>query len=418
MKKLLLFVLPALLVCGCTDNGIDDDSDSNHPEQPGDGDGNGDGNGDEEGVSDIVLTPDGLVFEATGHEKSVRVTLDGGNGNETWDLSGDVSWCIPSVRRGLTEHEVRFTADENTSTDERNASFVFTCGDAKRTLVVTQKQKDALTVTSSKIEMPSEGGTACIEVKANVDYRVEISEACRGWVTPSQADTRAMETTRQLFDVAANTTFERRSGDITIRSGELNETVTIYQSGEEPTLVLTQNEYDVEAAGGTIKVEINSNIAYTVEIAPEADWIAEQQTRSLSTHTRYFTVAPNNRKARLAELVFRSADYGLEERVVIRQKEADATTVHVPLGQSLMVVMEEMGLNPAEIVRLKISGYLTQADFKFIKENMKLELLDLYEVDLPLLPDLGYGETFGKVADLVLPPQFEGDSELCLQQFL
>ena len=212
-----------------------------------------------------------------------------------------------------------------------------------------------------------------------------------------------METTRQLFDVAANTTLERRSGDITIRSGELSETVTIYQSGEEPALVLTQNEYDVEAAGETIKVEINSNIAYTVEIAPEADWIAEQQTRSLSTHTRYFTVAPNGSKARSAELVFRSADYGLEERVVVRQKEAEATTVHVPLGQSLMVVMEEMGLNPAEIVRLKISGYLTQADFQFIKENMVLALLDLYEVDLPLLPDMGHNRLFGKVAELVFP---------------
>lgn len=160
-------------------------------------------------------------------------------------------------------------------------------------------------------------------------------------------------------------------------------------------LVLTQNEYDVEAAGETIKVEINGNIACTVDIAPEVDWIAEQRTRSESMHTRYFTVASNDSKARSAELASSGAPItDLRSAVVFRQKE----TVRVPFGQRLKTVMEEMGLNPAETSRLKISDYLAQADFRFIKENMELGLLDLYEVDLPLA-DMD----FGKVAELVLP---------------
>ena len=83
--------------------------------------------------------------------------------------------------------------------------------------------------------MDSNGGIAIVEVKANIDYEYEIGKDCKDWVTLKE--TRALQTTMLSFDVAQNTDFEKREGTITVFSDGLSETITIYQAGEEPTIV-------------------------------------------------------------------------------------------------------------------------------------------------------------------------------------
>lgn len=114
--------------------------------------------------------------------------------------------------------------------------------DHSQNLVVTQKSSGSLTVTTSKIERDAAGGEAVIEVMAEIDYTYEIDSKCKGWIT--YKGTRAVQTSRLVFDVAANSGKEKREGRITIRGGGRTETVTIYQAGETPTIVLTQNKYE------------------------------------------------------------------------------------------------------------------------------------------------------------------------------
>ncbi len=65
-------------------------------------------------------------------------------------------------------------------------------GGQKQTITVNQKQKDALTVTSNKIEMKADGGDTSIEVKANVNYTYEIDEAAKSWI--SEVKSRGLQT--------------------------------------------------------------------------------------------------------------------------------------------------------------------------------------------------------------------------------
>lgn len=175
------------------------------------------------------------------------------------------------------------------------------------TTVTFENNSSLKTICGATYEMDSNGGIAIVEVKANIDYEYEIGKDCKDWVTLKE--TRALQTTMLSFDVAQNTDFEKREGTITVFSDGLSETITIYQAGEEPTIVLTQNKYDVSGDGETIKVEINSNVDFQVTIPSDVDWIKETWTRAISTHTKYFKIATNSpNQSRSAEILFTILD--------------------------------------------------------------------------------------------------------------
>ena len=181
-----------------------------------------------------------------------------------------------------------------------------------------------MTVTSNKVEVGAEGGDIAIEVKANVKYEYVIEEAAQSWI---ESGSRALTASTIKLKVAENENTSKREGKITIRSGELSETVTVYQEGSKPTIVLTQNEYTVSSEGETIKVELKSNVNYDIQL-PSVDWIKESSSRAMSVATHYFEVASNEGyDARSAEILFVNKDNGLSEKVTINQMQRDAIIV-------------------------------------------------------------------------------------------
>ena len=129
----------------------------------------------------------------------------------------------------------------NDTYDERNAKVTIKAGATTQSFVVTQKQKDGLTVTSNKVEVSAEGGDIAIEVKANVDFKVEISV---DWIVQN-TKSRGLESKPLSFTVAENTTDEAREGLITISSGELKQEIKVIQA---PKVV---SEPDSEEGKGT-----------------------------------------------------------------------------------------------------------------------------------------------------------------------
>ena len=148
-----------------------------------------------------------------------------------------------------------------------------------------------LTVTSNKVELKAEGGNFTIEAQANVSVSYEIEETAKDWISASES--RGLTTTTLNFTAKTNESTERRQGTITLKGGDgLTETVTVYQAGEEPSLVLTtEKEMTVGSEGGTLKIELQSNVEVKME-ALEADWLRESSSRVLSSHTYYIEGTP------------------------------------------------------------------------------------------------------------------------------
>jgi hypothetical protein len=237
-----------------------------------------------------------------------------------------VSWCTVSpTSGGKGTNTLTITTVGNDTYEERNAKVTIKAGATTQSFTITQKQKDGLTVTSNKVEVKAEGGDIAIEIKSNVKYEYIVEESAKDWIISDGS--RGLTASTLKFKVTENEKTSKREGKITISSGNLSETVTVYQEGSKPSIVLTQNEYTIGSEGDEIKVELKSNVNYEIQI-PNVEWVYENKSRALSSYTHYFTIAPNDEyDARSAEIIFVNKENNLSEKVTITQAQKDAILV-------------------------------------------------------------------------------------------
>ncbi len=305
MKRFLFCLMAIVAIVGCTDEGPDDGG-STQP-QP---------------QTTITLTTTALNFTTEGGSQNVTFTS---SGEWTAQVLNDRAndWCKLTPASGAAGNgQITVTAAANATTDERSASIILKSGTVQKTIKVTQKQKDALTVTASKFEVAAEGGTVAIEVKANVDFSYSVDGASQSWI--KYQTTRAMKTSTLVFDIAENDSRDKRQGTVTISSGALKEVVTIYQEGAKPTIVISKSEYVIGSEGGSVAVEVKSNVDVSVELPSDVEWLSESTTRAMSTNTYYFDVAENtDYDQRSATIVFTNKADNLTEEVTITQTQKD-----------------------------------------------------------------------------------------------
>ena len=313
----------------------------------GDDNGSGNSGGNTDPKSSVNITTSSPTVPQTGASTTVSFVVSG-----SWAASSDQSWCHVSPTSGNQgTTTITVTCDDNDTYDERNATVTIKCGNASSSITVTQKQKDALLVTSNKIEIEAAGGEATIEVKANVDYNYTVEESAKSWI--SIGGTRALTTKNIILNITENEDPATREGKITISNSDFKEEVTVYQQGAAPSIVLTNKEFTVASSGETIKVELKSNTNYTIQM-PNVKWITESSTRAMSSYTHYFKVEENTTyDSRSTEIIFKDESNGIEEKVTVNQLQKDA----IVLAQSSYTM-----------------GYeATQLDFS-VKSNVELEV--------------------------------------------
>lgn len=308
-----LFVLPVLGLLLMLCQGCSEDKEENPPAP--------------ESPSITVESEEDIpVFDTAGGTLALTFTT-----TSDWTASVDGAasgWLSVSPASGEAgTHTLSLVTTANDSYDERNASVTITSGSVKKTLTVTQKQKDALLLTSNKVELEAEGGDFSIKLQANVEVTYEIESGAQTWLTPV-ARSRGLTSSVLAFHAEANEETEARQAVIKLAGGNgLTEEVMIYQMGTGPTLLLSQSEYIVSSAGETIQVELRSNTAYEIEM-PGVDWLRENSSRSLSTYTHYFIVDPNETyDARSAVIRFIDRENGIEQTVTVTQMQRDAIVV-------------------------------------------------------------------------------------------
>lgn len=308
-----LFVLPVLGLLLMLCQGCSEDKEENPPAP--------------ESPSITVESEEDIpVFDTAGGTLALTFTT-----TSDWTASVDGAasgWLSVSPASGEAgTHTLSLVTTANDSYDERNASVTITSGSVKKTITVTQKQKDALLLTSNKVELEAEGGDFSIELQANVEVTYEIESGAQTWLTPV-ARSRGLTSSVLAFHAEANEEAEARQAVIKLAGGNgLTEEVTVYQIGTGPTLLLSQSEYIVSSAGETIQVELRSNTAYEIEM-PGVDWLRENSSRSLSTYTHYFIVDPNETyDARSAVIRFIDRENGIEQTVTVTQMQRDAIVV-------------------------------------------------------------------------------------------
>lgn len=280
---------------------------------------------------DANLISNGLSFSHEKGEQSISFST-----NENWTLSianttSGTTWCTASSTSGSKGNaNVKFTVTENEEYDDRSVSVTIKSGTATKTFKITQKCKDAILVTTNKYEVSQEGGTIDIEVKANINYKMEVSEAAKDWIKESSS--RGFKTYKHTLEIAVNEESEKREGEIYFKSGDKMETVKVYQAGGA-IILLSQDVYTVNNAGETISVDIKSNVDFGVQM-PDVDWITDEATsRGLSSHTLKYVIKANDEyDNRSANIVFYDKNSELKDTVTIIQDGKFFETDYVDLN--------------------------------------------------------------------------------------
>lgn len=269
-----------------------------------------------------------MDFDSSAGEKTFSF-----HSNVEWTVSvaptmNGETWCTVAPNSGKKgNNTIRIKVQENTGYDDRNVVLTLTAGSTlTKNITVTQKQKNAILLTTNKFEVEPQGGRINIEVKANVDYETIISEYCKDWIFLS-SKSRGLSTSNITFDISESEEYDKREGEIIFKSGDIFETVHIYQTGQG-ILLLTQNEYPVTDKGETIVVELKSNFSFNVQM-PNIDWIVDDsKSRGVSSHTLYYTILPNETyDNREAEIVFYDRNSSIKDTLKIVQKQNDTVIV-------------------------------------------------------------------------------------------
>lgn len=285
------------------------------------------------------IIPESFIEFGSGVDLKPVVGADGGSLSLNFKVSGDwsidvnpggqtIDWLNVSPTEGKAGSvTIKINVNPNETYDERNAAIVVRCGDKNETVTLTQKQKNALLVSSNKVEIAAEGGAFDIEYQSNINVSYEIEEEAKEWITVASSATRGLTTSTLKFQVAENDNINARQAVITLRGSEdpeQTEQITVYQAGSIPSILLSQKEYTVASVGETIKVELKSNVSYEI-IMPDVSWIKTSSSRAISSYTHYFTVEENSTyDNRSAEIRFVNKDNNLEEKVTVIQIQKDA----------------------------------------------------------------------------------------------
>ena len=261
----------------------------------------------------IILSTPTVNLPQAGGAFTVKLKA---NINYEYEIKAD--WIKSVETRALKEYSLRFEAEANPSYDERKGDIVIKGEGFSETITVTQAQTAVISLSTTEQNFDSEGGTFEVEVEHSVDYDVKISD---DWVT--QIESRAVETTTLHFAVAENTTYGERKATITIKGGDITETIAVVQT-QNNSIILSTPTVNLPQAGGAFTVKLKANIDYEYEI--KADWIKSVETRALKEYSLRFEAETNpSFDKRVGEIVIKGG--GFSEIVTITQAQTNMLTL-------------------------------------------------------------------------------------------
>ena len=243
----------------------------------------------------ISLNKDIVTISPDGESVGVKVYS-----NYAWGLTNNCDWITTSITSGdASDTGVTVTITVDISYDDRDGTIVFSCGKAKKLLVVSQKFKETIIPDANNtFDIPADGGYAVITYQTTVDCEVIIPEEAQDWITIAPA-TRGLVSNSSTLYIAENTTYSARTAVIKVvakDNAELAVEYTINQEQKNGVLVDGNNTFTVPSTGGEVVINYQANVDCEVIIPNEAqDWVTiSPATRGLSTYSTTLNIAENN----------------------------------------------------------------------------------------------------------------------------
>lgn len=158
------------------------------------------------------------------------------------------------------------------------------------------------------------GGTETLSVKSNVALDVKSND--ESWCRVAPASSTSNTVYKYTVTVDANPNTNDRSTTITVRGGNITETVSVAQTAADGLIIAQTTFNDVAGEGAQIEVKLTANGAVTVTWTDS--WITEVTARAAMTEqTMTFNVAANYGGPRTGTITFTLGS--LTETVTVNQ---------------------------------------------------------------------------------------------------
>ena len=299
-------------------------------------------------------------------KKSFDVPMEGGSVTITMESNVSYDVKIPdgcdwitrpatSKTRAIQTSTVELKVAENKTYKDREAVVVIYNEDAGAEAKITISQPFTTTfkVDNNSFDVEMEGGNVTVNLESNISYEVSIPDSC-SWITMPTASrtrhkTRSTGTSAIVFRVSENTSYKEREGIVTISNKEAGAEVKIYFHQKfKTTFTVDKTDAEVAMEGGTVTVNVESNIPYDVKIPSDCNWITQSsgksRTRGAKTSVLLFNVAANaTGRERRATITIGNSSMGVSAALTITQTfttkfNVDATAIEVDeLGGTLGV---------------------------------------------------------------------------------
>ena len=243
----------------------------------------------------ISLNKDIVTISPDGESVDVKVYS-----NYAWELTNNCDWITTSITSGdASDTGVTVTLTADLTYDDREGTIIFSCGKAKKLLVVSQKLKEVIIPDANNtFNIPAEGGVAVISYQTSVDCEVIIPNYAQSWITIAPAS-RGLVSESINLDIAENTTYSARIAVVKVvakDNAELAIEYTINQEQNDAILANGNTEFTISGREQQITIKHKANIDCEVIIPDEAqDWVTiAPSTRGLSTYSTTLNIAENN----------------------------------------------------------------------------------------------------------------------------
>lgn len=303
--------------------------------------------------------PDKKYFEASQYGDTVSIKM---TSNVSYDVTipADCDWITRvdnRKTRGVETSSILLKVAENKTYKAREAVVKVGNKDAgvSESITISQPFNTVFTVEKKDFEIPMEGSTFTVNLKHNIGYDVSIPSSCN-WISKvtgarkvgargarnTRSATRSKngtDTTAIVFRAAENTTAKEREATITISNKDAGTEIKIYV--HQPftnTFTVDKTDAEVPMEGGTVTVNVESNIPYDVKIPSDCKWITQSsasRTRGSKTSVLLFNVAANTSgRERSATITIGNSDLGVTKALTIKQKftakfNVDATAIEI-----------------------------------------------------------------------------------------
>lgn len=356
--------------------------------------------------------------------RSYSFTRDGGSQtfafscNRDWRVSSSESWIRISPSSGSASDgdiSVTVTCAPNTTYDPRTATITVTVEELTETISISQATGLGLIVSPTSYDLTNAEQTIEVEVQQNVNYTIEIDDACKDWI--KKGGTKALSTDNVTFNISANTSYDNREGRITFKQtdGDLVQTVTVRQS-QTNGLFITTPDYNLSNETHTLSVEVKANVEF--EVASQADWIKYVETKALTPSTIVLSIDANksydNRKG---TVLVKQKNGDLTGVITISQRQTDYLSVEPRSfevsneGQSISIEVKD-NIRYRVVIPDDAKGWIS------VQSNTQTKALTDDKVVLSIAKNLSYDprrafvtikQTDGPLAETVEIKQAQGD---------